>query len=77
MGAKTKVLHLYFYSVFIYTEQNYKRNTFVFAPIFHELVVSFCSVYKCDPLFEIQGKVSKFNYEITSIKVWFLPIIPL
>ncbi len=22
---------------FIYTEQNYKRNTFVFAPIFHEL----------------------------------------
>ncbi len=21
----------------IYTEQNYKRNTFVFAPIFHEL----------------------------------------
>ncbi len=20
-----------------YTEQNYKRNTFVFAPIFHEL----------------------------------------
>ncbi len=23
--------------VFIYTEQNYKRNTFVFAPIFHEL----------------------------------------
>ncbi len=22
---------------FIYTEQKYKRNTFVFAPIFHEL----------------------------------------
>ncbi len=21
----------------IYTEQNYKRNTFVFSPIFHEL----------------------------------------
>ncbi len=21
----------------VYTEQNYKRNTFVFAPIFHEL----------------------------------------
>ncbi len=24
-------------SVYTYTEQNYKRNTFVFAPIFHEL----------------------------------------
>ncbi len=23
--------------LYIYTEQNYKRNTFVFAPIFHEL----------------------------------------
>ncbi len=23
--------------IYIYTEQNYKRNTFVFAPIFHEL----------------------------------------
>ncbi len=23
--------------LFIYTDQNYKRNTFVFAPIFHEL----------------------------------------
>ncbi len=22
---------------FYYTDQNYKRNTFVFAPIFHEL----------------------------------------
>ncbi len=22
---------------YTYTEQNYKRNTFVFAPIFHEL----------------------------------------
>ncbi len=22
---------------YIYTDQNYKRNTFVFAPIFHEL----------------------------------------
>ncbi len=23
--------------IYIYTDQNYKRNTFVFAPIFHEL----------------------------------------
>ncbi len=28
---------------------------------------------KCEPLGEIQGKVSKSNYEIMSIKVWFLP----
>ncbi len=27
---------MYMY-MYIYTEQNYKRNTFVFAPIFHEL----------------------------------------
>ncbi len=25
------------YTVYTYTEQNNKRNTFVFAPIFHEL----------------------------------------
>ncbi len=25
------------YHNIMYTEQNYKRNTFVFAPIFHEL----------------------------------------
>ncbi len=25
------------YTLFIYTEQNYKHNTLVFAPIFHEL----------------------------------------
>ncbi len=30
------ILYVYGY-VYIYTEQNYKRNTFVFAPIFHEL----------------------------------------
>ncbi len=29
----------------------------------------------CDPLCEIHAKVSKSNYEITSIKVWFLPLI--
>ncbi len=35
-----------------------------------------CLVH-CDPLCEIQTKVSKSNYEITSIKVWFLPFISL
>ncbi len=25
------------YSIYLYTDQNYKRNTFIFAPIFHEL----------------------------------------
>ncbi len=30
----------------------------------------------CDPLCEIQA-VSKSNYEITSIKIWFLPLISL
>ncbi len=30
---------------------------------------------KCDPLCEIQAKVLKSNYDITSIKVWFLPLI--
>ncbi len=28
-------------------------------------------VSNCDPFCEIQDKVSKYNYEITSIKVWF------
>ncbi len=28
---------LIFNNIYIYTDQNYKRNTFVFAPIFHEL----------------------------------------
>ncbi len=32
---------------------------------------------KCDPLCEIQAKVSKSNYEITSIKVWFQLLISL
>ncbi len=30
-----------------------------------------------DPLCEIQAKVSKYNYEKTSIKVRFLPLIKL
>ncbi len=30
-----------------------------------------------DPLCEIQAKVSKPNYEITSIQVWFIPLILL
>ncbi len=34
-------------------------------------------VYKCEPLCEIQAEVSKPNYEKTSIKVWFLPLISL
>ncbi len=25
-----------------YTEQNYKCNTFIFAPIFHELSLKYC-----------------------------------
>ncbi len=29
----------------IFTEQNYKRNTFVFAPIFHELNSKTFSMY--------------------------------
>ncbi len=29
--------YVYSYITIIYTDQNYKRNTFVFAPIFHEL----------------------------------------
>ncbi len=36
-----KHIYLYYINVYIilyiYTEQKYKRNTFVFAPIFHEL----------------------------------------
>ncbi len=32
-----KILSEYYEEIYIYTEQNYKRNTFVFAPIFHEL----------------------------------------
>ncbi len=31
----------------------------------------------CDPVYEIQAQVSKNNYEITSIKVWFKPFISL
>ncbi len=31
----------------------------------------------CDPVCEIQAQVSKSNYEITSIKVWFQPLISL
>ncbi len=31
----------------------------------------------CDLLCEVQAKVSKSNYEKTSIKVWFLPLISL
>ncbi len=34
-------------------------------------------IYICGPLCEIQAKVSKSNYEITSIKVLFLPSISL
>ena len=44
MGCAALLLYhtvtLYFDLVihfFVYTEQNYKRNTFVFAPIYHEL----------------------------------------
>ncbi len=33
--------------------------------------------YMCDPLCEIQAKVSKSNYEIIRIKVWFQPFISL
>ncbi len=29
----------------------------------------------CDPLCEIQAKVSNSNYEITSIEVWFQTLI--
>ncbi len=29
----------------------------------------------CDPLCEIQAKVSKSNYEKTSVRLWFLPLI--
>ncbi len=31
----------------------------------------------CDPLCEIQAKISKFNNEITSIKVEFQPLISM
>ncbi len=31
------VVQVHIYSIYIYTDQNYKHNTFVFAPIFHEL----------------------------------------
>ncbi len=31
----------------------------------------------CDPLCEIQAKVSKSCNEITSIKVWFQPLISI
>jgi len=31
----------------------------------------------CDPLCEIQAKVSKSNYEKTSINILFIPLIPL
>ncbi len=34
-------------------------------------------VYIRNTLCEIQAKVSKYKYEITSIKVWFLPLISL
>ncbi len=34
-----------------------------------------CGETKCDPLCEIQAKVSKYNYEITSIKFRFLLLI--
>ncbi len=33
------------------------------------------NLHICDPLCEIQAKVSKSNYEKTSIKVWFLRLI--
>ncbi len=34
----TRIWAFLYYSVPLYTDQNYKRNTFVFAPIFHELI---------------------------------------
>ncbi len=40
------ILH---YITLLYTENNYKRNTFVFAPIFHELnskILDFFYVHK-------------------------------
>ncbi len=40
-------------------------------------VCVFCVCVKCDPLCEMQAKVSKSDYEITSIKVGFQPLISL
>ncbi len=44
---------------------------------FHTIFSRNCKLIKCDPLCEIQAKVSKSNYEITSIKVGFQPFISL
>ncbi len=54
----------------IYSETNYwintvSKNEFIFIYL------------TCDPLREIQAKVSKSNYEKTSINIWFLPSISL
>ncbi len=45
----TRIWAFLYYSVPLYTDQNYKRNNFVFAPIFHELIskiLDFFYVYK-------------------------------
>ncbi len=39
--------------------------------------IVFIVMRKFDPLCEIQAKVSKSNYEITSIKIGFQPLISL
>ncbi len=43
-------------------------------PCLHRIYIL---TYICDPLCETQAKVSKYNNEITNIKVWFLPLISL
>ncbi len=51
-----------------------------FHPSIHTSIVSANNMHKlyiCDPLGEIQAEVSKSNYDKTSIKVWFLPLISL
>ncbi len=50
----------------LFANSNYYMNDL------HKLVQN-----KCEPLCEIQAKVSKYNNEITSIKVWFLPLISI
>ncbi len=47
---------------------------FVSYPKEHNACVCVCI---CDPLCEMQAKVSKSDYEITSIKVGFQPLISL
>ncbi len=50
---------------------SYRAATFGKTKLYCKYILYTAFAILCDPLCEIQAKVSKSNYEITSIKVWF------